>query len=76
MELSTTIPTANDSPARLTTLIFLPIRVMIRNVPMTLIGMATATITVLAKFRKNIRSTKIAKDPPAKIFSLTRLMAL
>ena len=70
------MPMAKERPARLTTLIFLPIRVITRNVPTALMGMAIATITVLAKFRKNIKSTRIARDPPAKIFSLTRLMAL
>ena len=67
---------AKERPARLTTLIFLPIRVMTRNVPMVLMGMAMATMRVLAKFRKNIIRTRIARDPPTKIFSLTSFIAL
>ena len=76
MELSTTIPTAKERPARLTTLILRPNKVITRKVPITLMGMAMDTIMVLAKFLKNIISTKIASDPPIKIFSLTRLIAL
>ena len=64
MELSTTMPMAKLRPARLTTLMFLPIRVMTRNVPTTLIGMDIATMTVLEKFLRKTRSTTTARVLP------------
>ena len=76
MELSTTIPMANESPARLTTLMFRPMRVITRKVPTALMGMATAMITVLAKLLKKMSSTAMARAPPMKMLCRTRLMAL
>jgi len=76
MELSTTIPMAKLSPARLTTLILRPISVMIRKVAMMLMGIATEMMIVLAKFLKKIISTVNAKMAARTMFFLTRSMAL
>ena len=62
-------------PARLTTLILRPNRLITRKVPTTLIGMARETINVLEKFRRKISRTMIARVPPTNMFLRTSAMA-
>ncbi len=64
MELSTTIPTAKAKPARLITLMFRPRSDIIRKVPTTLIGMASAITKVLDALLRNRRRTITARLPP------------
>ena len=69
------MPTAKLSPARLTTLMLRPNRVITRKVPMTLMGMARETMTVLEMLLKNSSRTMTARVPPTKMFFFTRSMA-
>ena len=51
--LSTSMPTANASPARLITFSERPSRFSIRNVPMMLVGIASAMTSVERPLRRN-----------------------
>ncbi len=70
-----TIPTAKLIPARLITLIVLPRRAIIINVPMMLIGIAVATTIVLLPLRRKRSKTAIASMPPIIRFCFTRSIA-
>ena len=76
IELSTTIPTANAMPARLTTFTERPSTNIIRNTPTTLIGIAAPTTNVLLTLRRNSSSTTIASAPPIRSDWRTRPIAL
>ena len=76
MELSTSMPTAKEIPARLTTLMFRPRIQRKIKVPMAEIGMATAVATVDLILRKKSRRTAIASKPPIITFCFTRSIAV
>ena len=75
MALSTSIPTAKEIPARLTTFRFRPKIHRKMKVPITLIGIAVATITVEERLRRKTSSTKMASAPPIAMFCLTSPIA-
>ena len=76
MALSTTIPTAKQSPAREITFKLRPVSTMITKVPMTDMGMATAIMIVGHMLRKKSRSTMTARHPPSIRFLRTSSKAL
>ena len=76
IELSTTMPTANASPAREMTLSVRPSSFIARKVPTMLSGMAAATTKVPARLRRKSISTSTASKPPTTRLWRTRPMAL
>ena len=74
--LSTTIPTAKLSPAREITFRFRPVSHIATNVPITEIGMATATINVGRGLRRKSSSMTTASEPPSIKLSETSPTAL
>ena len=75
MALSTSMPTANEMPARLTTFRVRSKTHRKMNVPIAETGMATAVVTVDEMLRKNSSSTHRASRPPMTTLRLTRSMA-
>jgi hypothetical protein len=69
--LSTSMPTANARPARLTTFSDRPIRWSSRKVPMMLVGIASAITRVERPLRRNRRRQMIVRMPPRTMLSLT-----
>ncbi len=76
MELSTSMPTANEIPAILTIFRFLPISQRKTKQPMAEMGMAMPVIIVALTLLKNIRRTQIASRLPMRILRLTRFVAV
>ena len=72
---STTMPTANASPAREMTLIDRPSMAMATNAPMTDTGMEIEMISVARKDLKKSSSISAASVPPIQIFCCTRSIA-
>ena len=70
--LSTSMPIANAMPARLITLSERPMRLSSRNVPMTLVGIASAITRVERALRRKMSSTTIVRHPPNSMFCCTR----
>ncbi|MBA7675420.1 hypothetical protein ES703_83653 [subsurface metagenome] len=68
MELSTTIPIAKLIPARVITLILRPKRVIIRKVPIMLMGIAVVTTNILEIFLRNRNNTITAREAPKNMF--------
>ena len=64
MDASTTIPTANASPASEITLIDKPSPAITTKVEMIDTGIAIITIAVGANARKKVKRTTIARIPP------------
>ena len=63
------------NPASITMFNVRPNNVITRNVPITEIGMATATIPVADPLRRNTSSTTTARMPPTTMFLTTRSIA-
>ncbi len=74
--LSTSIPTAKEMPARLTTFRLRPKPHMKINVPMIEMGMATAVVRVELMLRKKMNRTVRASKPPMTTLRFTRPIAL
>ena len=70
-----TMPTAKLIPARLTTFIVRPSASKTMKVPMTLDGIAIATIIVLLALLRKRRRTVMASTPPITRFPLTSFIA-
>ena len=75
MAASTTMPTANARPASETTLIDRPRAAMATKLPTTETGMATETMAVAPKERRNSISISAASVPPTQMLVCTNLMA-
>ena len=75
MALSTTIPTAKAIPASMTTFKLRPSSVTARNVPITEIGIASATTAVADALRRNRSKIPVARSPPKIMLLLTNRMA-
>ena len=76
MELSTSMPTAKEIPARLTTLKLRLLSHRKMKQPMTEIGIASAVVSVDLTLRRKVISTVMASMPPIRTFCFTRLMAV
>ena len=72
---STTMPTANASPAREITLIERPSAAMATNEPMMETGIASEITRVARPERRNKSSSSAASVPPMRMFWRTRPMA-
>ena len=66
------MPTANAMPASEMTLSVRPNASSTRNVPMTEIGIASATMPVMTNERRKMSSTIAAIAPPSQRFETTR----
>ena len=73
--LSISIPTAKAMPARLITLSVRSKAASARNVPITLTGIESATMSVERMLRRNTRSVPSVSRPPTRMLSFTRPMA-
>jgi len=73
--LSTSMPTANAMPARLMTLSVRWKAARARNVPITLTGIESVTMSVERTLRRNRSRVPMVSSPPTKMLSLTRPIA-
>ncbi len=76
MELSTTMPTAKARPARLITFSVRPKAYIARNVPTTLMGIATPMTKVVEALRRYKSKSAKARSPPTKRLCCTSEIAL
>ena len=69
--LSTSMPMAKAMPARLITLSERPISESSRNVPITLVGIASAITKVGRMLLRKISRTIVVRTPPSRMFCVT-----